>query len=114
MQLGYQILNDICKKPKKLDGCCCAAATQALWSLQLPVNIRAHISDREFTKDTYKEVFEAADKCFNSAKQVAVATVAALVAVVAVFFTAVAVVAVVASTTMVASWAMVVTAIWHW
>ena len=72
-QLGYQILNDICKKPKKLDGCCCAAATQALWSLQLPVNIRAHISDREFTKDTYKEVFEAADKCFNSAKQVSVA-----------------------------------------
>ena len=75
-QLGYQILNDICKKPKKLDGCCCAGATLALWSLQLPVSIRAHISDREFTKDTYKEVFEAADKCFNSVKQVAVAAVA--------------------------------------
>ena len=43
-QLGYQILNDICKKPKKLDGCCCAGATLALWSLQLPVSIRAHIS----------------------------------------------------------------------
>ena len=75
-QLGYQILNDICKKPKKLDGCCCAGATLALWSLQLPVNIRAHISDREFTKDTYKDVFEAADKCFNSAKQVSVAAMA--------------------------------------
>ena len=75
-QLRYQIINDICKKPKKLDGCCCAAATLALWSLQLPVSIRAHVSNMDFTSATYKEVFEAADKCFNSAKQVSVAAVA--------------------------------------
>ena len=75
-QLGYQIINDICKKPKKLEGCCCAGATLALWSLQLPVSIRAHVSNMDFTAATYKEVFEAADKCFNSAKQVSVATVA--------------------------------------
>ena len=75
-QLGYQIINDICKKPKKLDGCCCAAATLAIWSLQLPVSIRAHISDKEFTKETHKAVFEAADKVFMSARQVNVAAAA--------------------------------------
>ena len=72
-QLGHQIINDVCKKPVKLDGCCCDAAVGALWSLQLPANVRAHISDRELTKDNYKEVFESADKCHVSAKQVSVA-----------------------------------------
>ena len=69
---------DICKKPKKFDGCCCAQAALAIWSLQLPVNIRAHISDREFTRETYKDVFEAADKVFNSTRQVSVAAVSAV------------------------------------
>ena len=76
-QLGYQIVNDICKKPKKLEGCCCAQAALAIWSLQLPVNIRAHISDKEFSSETYKDVFEAADKVFNSARQVSIAAVSA-------------------------------------
>ena len=73
-QLGYQIINDICTKTTKLDGCCCEAATMALWSMSLLVNIRAHISNMSFTKDTYKSVFEAADKVFLSAKQVTVAS----------------------------------------
>ena len=60
-QLGYQIIDDICKQPQKLVGCCCPAAAQALWSNQLPLNIRAHISDNSFTSDTYKQVFEKAD-----------------------------------------------------
>ena len=72
-QLGYQIINDICKKPDKLNGCCCEAAALALWSMNLPVNIRAHISNMTFTKDTYKTVFEAADQVFLSSKQVTVA-----------------------------------------
>ena len=75
-QLGYQIVNDICKKATKLDGCCCAAAAEALWSIQLPVAVRNHISDKEFNKDTYKAVFEAADKCYTSSKQVNVAALA--------------------------------------
>ena len=75
-QLGYQIVDDICKKPDKLNGCCCAGAAQALWSLQLPINIRAHVSNLEFSKDTYKEVFEAADKVYLSSKQLSVAAVA--------------------------------------
>ena len=74
-QLGYQIINDICKKSTKLDGCCCEAAALALWSMNLPVNIRAHISNMTFTKDTYKTVFEAADQVFLSAKQVTVAAI---------------------------------------
>ena len=40
-QLGYQIINDICTKTTKLDGCCCEAATMALWSMSLLVNIMA-------------------------------------------------------------------------
>ena len=79
-QLGYQIVDDICKKPRKLDGCCCAGAAQALWTLQIPVNIRAHVSNMEFTIDTYKSVFEAADKVFLAAKQVTIAAVATPVA----------------------------------
>ena len=75
-QLGNQIVSDICKKSSKLEGCCCAGATMALWSLQLPANIRAHISGKEFTHATYKEVFEAADQAYLSGRQVQMAAVA--------------------------------------
>ena len=75
-QLGYQLINDICKQPRKLFRCCCAEAVLTLWSLQLPVSVRAHISDREFNIDTYKDVFETADKVFQSGKQVSVAAFA--------------------------------------
>ena len=78
-QLGYQIVNDVCKKTSKLVGCCCSGAVLAIWSMKLPVSVLAHISNREFTSDTYKEVFEAADKVFMSSKQVSgAATVAAV------------------------------------
>ena len=76
-QLGHQIVDDICKKAAKLTGCCCAAAAQALWSIQLPVHVRQHISNMEFTAQTYKEVFQAADQCYMSSKQVSIAAVAA-------------------------------------
>ena len=49
---------------------------EALWHLQLPVNIRAHVSNMEFNHTTFKSVFEAADKVFLSAKQVSIAAVA--------------------------------------
>ena len=51
-QLGYQIVNDVCKKSSKLSGCCCEAAVLALWEMKLPLNIRAHISNMTFSKDT--------------------------------------------------------------
>ena len=74
-QVGYQIINDICKKANKLDGCCCAGAALAIWSMKLPVGVLAHISNMEFTKDTFKEVFEAADKVHQSSQQLQVAAV---------------------------------------
>ena len=75
-QLGYQIVDDVCKKPVKLVGCCCPAAVQALWFMQLPIGIRGHISNMDFTADTYKNIFEAADQNFLSSRQVSVAAVA--------------------------------------
>ena len=74
-QLGNQIVEDVCKKPAKLQGCCCAAAVEALWHLQLPVGIRAHVSNMEFNHATFKAVFEAADRVYLSSKQVSVAAV---------------------------------------
>ena len=76
-QLGLQIIDDICRKPTKLEGCCCAGAAFAIWSQRLPVGIRAHISQKEFTKDSYKDVFGAADQVFLASKQVEVAAVSA-------------------------------------
>ena len=64
---------DVCKKATKLDGCCCDGAVLALWSLQLPSNIRAHISGKVFNKNTYKQVFQDADEVYLSSKQVTVA-----------------------------------------
>ena len=75
-QLGNQIVEDVCKKASKLEGCCCAAAVEALWQLQLPVSVRAHVSNLEFSHSTYKQVFEAADKVYLSSKQVTVAAMA--------------------------------------
>ena len=75
-QLGQQIIDDVCKKPQKLVGCCCAGAVEALWSLQLPVQIRAHISNMEFSAGTFKSVFEAADQVYLSSQQVQIAAVA--------------------------------------
>ena len=76
-QLGAQLVDDVCRKPKKFEGCCCPGHVQALWLLQLPINVRSHISNMAFTKDTYKEVFEAADRCYMSAQQVSVAAMSA-------------------------------------
>ena len=75
-QLGNQIVDDVCKKADKLNGCCCSAAVEALWQLQLPVGVRAHVSNMEFSHTSYKQVFEAADKVYLSSKQVSVAAMA--------------------------------------
>ena len=57
---------------------------EALWQLQLPVGVRAHVSNMEFSQATYKQVFEAADKVYLSSKQVSVAAMASSVAAVSV------------------------------
>ena len=67
-QLGELLINDICDKPTRLSGCCCAKAVLTLWALQLPLTVRSHIANMEFTAGTYKDVFKAADKVFLSTK----------------------------------------------
>ena len=76
-QLGHQLVNDVCKKVDKFKDCCCASHVQALWTMQLPVSTRAHVSNMEFSKDTYKKIFESADQVFLSSKQVSVAAMSA-------------------------------------
>ena len=75
-QLGLQIVDDVCKKSIKMKDCCCAPAVLCLWSDKLPIGIRAHISNREFTCDTYKQVFEAADQVFLASRQAQVGVAA--------------------------------------
>ena len=67
-QLGEMLINDICDKPNRLSGCCCAKAVLTLWALQLPLTVRSHVANLEFTAATYKDVFKAADKVFLSTK----------------------------------------------
>ena len=68
-QLGQVLVNDICDKPTKLNGCCCAKAVYTLWCIQLPLSVRSSIANLKFDKDTYNEVFQHADKVFLSTKQ---------------------------------------------
>ena len=65
-QLGKALIDDICKKEKKLDGCCCHNTVWAMFRDQLPIVIRNHISRMKFSKDTYKEIFQAADQVWAS------------------------------------------------
>ena len=67
-QLGQVLISDICDKPKKLDGCCCAKAVYCLWCLQLPVAVRTHVSTMPFNSTTYNDVFQQADKIFMSTR----------------------------------------------
>ena len=67
-QLGQQLIDDICQKSIKLDGCCCAGAVYTLFCIQLPVTVRCQIADMDFNKETYQKVFQAADKFFLSTK----------------------------------------------
>ena len=67
-QLGEVIMNDVCTKAVKLDGCCCAKAVRALWTIQLPLQVRSHVANMDFNKNTYKTVFASADKVYLSTK----------------------------------------------
>ena len=79
-QLGQQLVNDLCDKPVKLSCGCCAKAVKTLWTLQLPLSVKGHIANMRFDKDTYTDVFKAADKVFLSTKSSEMApSVAAIV-----------------------------------
>ena len=65
-QLGKAIIEDLCDKDKKLDGCCCSKITWGMIRDQLPVVVRNHVAELKFNKDTYKDVLATADKVFDS------------------------------------------------
>ena len=70
-QLGAQIVEDYLSARNPLNSRVVVVqghAVLAIWSMKLPVQVLAHISNRSFTKDTYKEVFNAADQVFLSSK----------------------------------------------
>ena len=67
-QLGQVLINDVCKKPVKLEGCCCSRAVWTLWNIQLPLQVRSQIADEVFNHSTYMEVFKKADKVYLSTK----------------------------------------------
>ena len=65
-QLGKALLNDLCKKDKKLDGCCCSDITWGMFREKLPIVVRNHLAESPFNKDTYKAVFTKADQVWDS------------------------------------------------
>ena len=65
-QLGKKLIDDICKKEKKLDGCCCDKTVWAMFREDLPVVIRNHIAEMKFDKTTYKDIFRKADQVYAS------------------------------------------------
>ena len=67
-QLGQVLISDVCKKPVKLEGCCCSRAVWTLWNIQLPLQVRSQIADEAFNHSTYMDVFKKADKIFLSTK----------------------------------------------
>ena len=67
-QLGQVLMSDVCDKPVKFEGCCCAKIVRALWTIQLPLQVRSHVADMEFNRNTFQSVFESADKVYLSTK----------------------------------------------
>ena len=82
-QLGQVLINDICDKPVKLQGCCCAKAVYTLWALQLPLSVRSQIATKKFDYSTYSEVFQAADTIYLSTKSTDLSASVAAIAVTA-------------------------------
>ena len=81
-QLGAALIDDLCDKPDKLNGCCCAKIVWGLFRENLPIAVRNHIAELEFNKDTYLKIFQKADQVYASNQgqeppNVARATVAA-------------------------------------
>ena len=79
-QLGKLIINDLCKKDTKLQGCCCADTTWGMFREALPIVVRNHIAEETFSADTYKKIFKKADQVFesNQASEPAVRPVSAV------------------------------------
>ena len=76
-QLGKQLIDDICVCDVKLAGKCCTRMVWGMFRDALPVIIRNHIADLEFSKDTYKQIFAKCDQIYDSNRSARPAVVAA-------------------------------------
>ena len=55
------MIHDICPGAKPFNGCHCASV---VW--WLPQVIKTGLAEKRFTKDTYSEIFDIADKIYNA------------------------------------------------
>ena len=67
-QLGKKLVGDLCKKSRKLNGCCCDRIVWGMLRKQLPVAVRNHCSGMEFNHTTYATVLDRADEVYLSNK----------------------------------------------
>ena len=65
-QLGKNLIEDICACSPKLDCPCCAKMIWGMYREALPVVVRNHIAELEFSSATYKKVFMKSDQVFDS------------------------------------------------
>ena len=65
-QLGKALMDDLCDKAKKLDGCCCKKVVWGMYRDALPVVVRNHIAEQQFNKDTWKKIFTTSDQVYAS------------------------------------------------
>ena len=65
-QLGEALLEKICDKSSKLDGCCCAKTVWGMYREKIPIVIRNHIAKETFDKDSYARIFETSDQVWAS------------------------------------------------
>ena len=66
--LARQQINDLCECQVTLSCPCCAKIIFGMWRKNLPNQVKAHISNHKFDKDTYLEVLEIADNVWSSHK----------------------------------------------
>ena len=64
--LGKTLIHDICPDAKPFSKCHCARVVWWFFINQMPQVVKTSLADKEFNKDTYKAVFELADKVYAS------------------------------------------------
>ena len=62
--LARALVNDLCKK--QLDCECCPAIVEALWTRNLPLQVRAGIASTPFNKANFNEIVQLADDIFKT------------------------------------------------
>ena len=60
------MIHDICPGAKPFNGCHCARVVWWFFIKQMPQVIKTGLAEKRFTKDTYGELFDLADKIYNA------------------------------------------------